>query len=744
MAGGSVKVRGRPLNEQQMDAISGDDPTRLVLAGAGTGKTTTLIGRVSRLLEEGADPSSILVISLTNNTVADLRRAMREEFGDAFRGSVMTIHSLGHRISGRMPCVGLRRTELLADIMRRRVSEDPSFAADLLAWADDMRSFGNGDLCYSGQSIGNRGLRALGDELFRRRVGFEYSRPDYSQGYVQAHIDIPSVGLRIYADERCVRDSARDQREAISYVSRVFPRSEPMSQHELAAGLLESWGPRIPDSVGAAISRCKCSRRSVADLRSRLEQVPDGSRERMRARLRVLDAVWDDYAMACSEHGFADFEDMVTIAESMLEGGHVPSFSYSHVLIDEYQDVTPILVGLIRALRRVWGFDLFCAGDDWQSIYSFAGGDVWQTYGFEGCWREWGPVSVRRIERTYRCPQQIADMAGRFISKNPSQTRKSIVGVPAPRYPIHLLPVTGDSDIQRMVANRLQLLDPEDTVMVIGRTRSDIYALGGGTGQFEFTTSDPSGTELVTFARLDAETGLWVPVRDAVFMTAHSSKGLEADWVFVIADRERGGGFPSTVADPMDTLFGVRPEGIELAEERRVFYVAMTRARKGLFIVNRTDEDGYALSAAGRFTSEILADNAREFSRSEVICPECGCAMRAVGKPGSMFWGCTGYPECRGTRQMVGRPFRSPSQQLEILNPPMSVHGRILQDHGRGGRGRHGSGRSHPDHLRRRAGRVQAGHLPLPEGGLDGRGGFGQRLSFRARRIRLHRMEYGA
>ena len=121
MAGGSVKVRGRPLNEQQMDAISGDDPTRLVLAGAGTGKTTTLIGRVSRLLEEGADPSSILVISLTNNTVADLRRAMREEFGDAFHGSVMTIHSLGHRISGRMPCVGLCRTELLADIMRRRV-----------------------------------------------------------------------------------------------------------------------------------------------------------------------------------------------------------------------------------------------------------------------------------------------------------------------------------------------------------------------------------------------------------------------------------------------------------------------------------------------------------------------------------------------------------------------------------------------------------------------------------------------
>ena len=238
--------------------------------------------------------------------------------------------------------------------------------------------------------------------------------------------------------------------------------------------------------------------------------------------------------------------------------------------------------------------------------------------------------------------------------------------------------------------------------MIIGRNRSDIYALGGGTGQFEFTASDPSGTELVTFSRLDAETGLWVPVRDAVFMTAHSSKGLEADWVFVIADRERGGGFPSTVADPIDTLFGARPEGTDLAEERRVFYVAMTRARKGLFIVNRTDDDGYALSATGRFTSEILADNARELSRSEVICPECGCAMRAVGKPGSMFWGCTGYPECRGTRQMVGRPFRSPAKQPETPTVRCRRHGRVPKDHGR-----HGVGRRHPDHPHGRAGRVR-------------------------------------
>lgn len=652
-----MTVRGRPLNRQQTEAVSGNDPTRLVLAGAGTGKTTTLIGRVKRLVEEGADPSSMLLISLTNNTVADLRRALDEEFGEGFGASVMTIHALGNRIAGRRPCVGQARTDMLARIMSELASRDAAFAGDLLQWAEGMRSAGYGDMCYSGESIGSRGLRAIADELFRRRIGFVYERASYTQkGYVQAHIDVESVGLRITADDRVVRDAARDPYEALAFVARVFPKAEPMSRGELAQALLGTWGDRLPSSVGSMISRCKCARRTVADLGKAMYAAPDGERDRLASRLRALDRIWDVYAMECSSNGLADFEDMVILSESMVRAGYVPPFSYEHVLIDEYQDATPILVDLIRSLRRIWGFDLFCAGDDWQSIYSFSGGDVWQTYGFDTYWKDWSPVSVRRIERTYRYPQQLADMAGRFVSKNPSQLRKTIKGEPSDAYPVQLLPVEGDRDIAGMIANRLAQIPDDESVFIIGRTRADIYALGNGAGQFEFQSPGTSGTVDVRLRRLNSMDE-WVSVRGARYLTAHSSKGLEADWVFLIADRERGSGFPSMTSDPMDALFLRRPEGIDLAEERRVFYVAMTRARKGLFIVNRMEE-GMGLTATGAFTSEIVADEGRFLVRSTPLCPECLGPMRIIEGENGLFYGCCSYPGCRGTRPIRGRPFR--------------------------------------------------------------------------------------
>lgn len=652
-----ITVRGRELNPQQAEAALAEEPTVLVLAGAGTGKTTTIIGRVSRLLEQGADPRSMLLISLTNNTVADLRRALEEEFGIGFGASVMTIHALGNRIVGLRSCVGAERNALLGSIMSRRASEDPRFASDLLEWVEAMRSAGSFELCHDGRPMGSRGLRAIGDELFRRGVGFEYERPSQTpKGFVQAHIDIPSVGLRVYADDPAAKSAARDPSEAVRYVSRVFPHAPRMDVRELAVSVLQAWGERVPASVGAAISRCKCARTTVGDMESRIGAVPEEKRDRLRARLRVLEAVWDIYTAECAVRDAADFEDMVVMAEAAVSSGHVPGFRYDHVLIDEYQDATPILVDLVRALRRAWGFDLFCAGDDWQSIYSFAGGDVGQIYSFEDYWKDWGPVSVRRIERTYRYPQQIADMAGRFVSRNPSQRTKSIVSVPAERYPIHLIPVAGDRDIPAMVANRMARIDPEESVTVIGRTRADVYALGQGTGAFAFSPSGQTGTREVELRRFDE--GDWVPVRRATFMTAHSAKGLEADWVFVIADRERTGGFPSTVSDPMDLLFETAEEGIADAEERRVFYVAMTRARKGLFIVNRMEDDGYAISAVGQFTSEIVRDNARDLARTVEFCPECTGPMRLTDGPDGTFWGCCSFPSCRGSRPLRGRPFR--------------------------------------------------------------------------------------
>ena len=652
-------VRGHALDGQQMSAVTDDSPTQLVIAGAGTGKTTTLIGKVRHLVEQGEDPSRILMISLPNNTVADLRGAVESEGGPDFPADVMTINALGNRIYGRRPCVGSVRNGILKRIMYDLVQEDRPFARALMAYIDGMRQAGSSDLSLNGTFIRERGLRTVADALFRCGIGCGYSKAVQSRdGTSPAYISVDHGGVRfeLRSDDPAVIDAGRRPGSCYELIGRMGLDCSPINVNDLASNVLMAWNDRIPESIGALISRCKCTRTSIRDLRRANDGNPSSVRATVADKLDLLNRIWDLYALECIGRDMADYDDMVIQSAESVRAGGDPGKMYDHVLIDEYQDVSPILVDLVRALRERMGFGLFCVGDDWQSIYSFSGGDVWQFYDFGSVWGKWGEPSVRRIETTYRCPQQIVEMTSRFVSKNPMQQRKDVRGMHSSESPpVILLPVDSDRGIARMVANRLDHIPAEESVFVIGRTRNDIYAFGGGSSQFRFGQSDArgSGTVDVTYRRWDEDDADWRDVRDLTFLTAHSSKGLEADNVFILVDRDRGG-FPSTLSVDIDELFRTRDEGIPYPEERRVLYVAMTRARKRVFLVNRMDDESYALSSETPFMSELIEDNGAMITRSTPFCGECFGPMRIVSYGGRTFYGCCDYPNCRGTREFKG------------------------------------------------------------------------------------------
>lgn len=672
-------VRGHELDDQQMAAVVDDSPTQLVIAGAGTGKTTTLIGKVRHMVEhEGVDPSRILMISLTNNTVADLRRVVDEEFGSDFPADVMTIHALGNRIYGRRPCVGPARNRVITGILDDLVQEDRYMADAMMLFVDSLRQTGLSDLSLNGRFIRQRGLRIIADALFRRGIVCEYERGSYSgKGFTPASISWEQGGHRIavHDDDEPSKRVRKQSGEVDKALADLGVPSDQVNTNDLASNILASWGERIPEAVGAFISRCKCTRTTVHDLRSRNEARTSEGRPAVGQKLDLIDRVWDLYTLHCLADDSADYEDMVVQSAEHVRAGGDPGKVYDLVLVDEYQDVSAILVDLISALRRRMGFRLFCVGDDWQSIYSFSGGDVWQIYDFDRIWKDWGPISTSRIETTYRFPRQIADMTSRFVLRNPRQSRKTVRSpTTAALSPVHLLPVEDDRGIAGMVSNRLDNLPEEDSVFIIGRTRNDIHALGSGNAQFAFNASEgrSGGTVNVTYRRWDADAEAWSDIRSVTFLTAHSAKGLEADDVFVLADRDRGG-FPSTNSSDLDALFEVRDEGILLPEERRVLYVAMTRAKKRLFLVNRM-EDSYAHSSEGGFMSEIIADNGAFFIKSTPMCGECCGPMRIVSSNGRRFYGCCDYPSCRGTREFRGLRWPSVPVQELLRYPGRGFH----------------------------------------------------------------------
>ncbi len=137
---------------------------------------------------------------------------------------------------------------------------------------------------------------------------------------------------------------------------------------------------------------------------------------------------------------------------------------------------------------------------------------------------------------------------------------------------------------------------------------------------------------------------------DVEFLTAHSAKGREADYVIVAALQDGTYGFPSNVSDdPLLAMVLSNQETYPHAEERRLFYVAITRARRRVFLVAPSDRTSTFV------TDDILGSDLSRFV--EVVggapdrypCPACkGQTIQAKQGRYGAFWGCTNYPLCEG------------------------------------------------------------------------------------------------
>ena len=282
-------------------------------------------------------------------------------------------------------------------------------------------------------------------------------------------------------------------------------------------------------------------------------------------------------------------------------------FCFNFVIIDEYQDISPLEYALIRNLREKQNFKLFCVGDDWQTIYQFAGSEIDLILDFK---KYWGETKIFKIERTYRFPEQLAKTSGKFIMRNKTQLIKDIQGINC-RDPDQIVEINGPSERTDLNSLRFFFLNlPRNTrVFLLGRYNFDIKKI--------------SHCEFLNFDYETNEPRILMPERPDLnikFCSAHKSKGLQAGYVFIINCRDATLGFPSQVKEKelitlaRKTLLqknsqmklgnsqkgkflnmiwkNLRPtKDDEFAEERRLFYVAMTRARKKIFFLTVQEKE---------------------------------------------------------------------------------------------------------------------------------------------------------
>ena len=464
-------VENHPLDGEQRKSIY--DPARfnLVVAGAGSGKTTTILGKILYLLQSGfASPPEILVLSFTHDSATELRERFLREYYQTFAEQILF-----------------------------RKSPPPNITIETF------------------HSLALKLLRSLW--------------PDFS------------VATNEIDDEQPVSEitdnviSGSDELTIQTSIIREF-----FDLHELA-----------PETVAQIASKFS-------------------SEEYRKSFLTVSEKYQRELSGLLEKHQ-TTFSGLIKLAIRYLRSGQIKT-QFRYIIVDEYQDLSALRQEFLRLLLESSQANLFAVGDDWQAIYGFSGSRVDFTLNFR---RFWGDFSLHRISKTYRFGPTVARLSSSFIMQDHTQIQKQIQSQKEDALE-PVVEISGDSerlDLE-VLTHYFESLPRDNSILLLGRFQIDRLRLLHCT-QFKLTSDS-----IEFHPRSDLK------IR---FLTVHQSKGLEADYVIILNNREAKLGFPAHVKDPPLKAELVRIVGelkldqVSINEERRLFYVALTRAKKQVILL---------------------------------------------------------------------------------------------------------------------------------------------------------------
>lgn len=698
-------VEKTALTAEQIHAVVCFDNRVQVVASAGSGKTSTMVAKAGYALKRKVTtPDRILMLAFNTKAAKEMKDRIRGRLGDDAKAiSAKTFHSFGLEVighaTGRKPALsraadddgGLPELRHIIETLAERdrafglswglfrtvfARELPPFESllDQQLVVQDAR--GRGLLTRAGQTVRSQEERMIADWLFHHGVNYVYERDyehDTTDGtHRQYQPDFYYPDIDVYHEHFALNAAGEAPPKFLNYLDGVQWKRDLHARNGTSliettsatvrdgsafahlAGELEARGvtldPRPRPAVGnqqlveerallslvrAFLTHSKGNRLTDNDLTARVHS-SGASPVRAELFLQLFLPVRAEWNRRLRDSGTVDYDDMINHATDLIEGGY--ELPYDVVMVDEWQDASIARASLIRALVSTPGRYLFAVGDDWQSINRFAGADPTVMTEFH---QRFGPGEALKLERTFRSPQALCDIAGAFVTKNPQQLRKQVtshqtpfdpavkaVAVPSTsRYPAVIgahLDELDRTEAQRAPAERdNQPMQAKATVLILGRYRK---------------TRDTVGAVLErTWRHLQVE-----------FSTMHAAKGREADHV-VIIDLVAGG-FPSVIKD--DPLLGIAMPGSDtypFADERRLFYVALTRSRRSVLLLT-------ALYQESPFLMELIADSHTHLQTPDgdpvtiLGCPRCDSRMKPRDGRRGPFWGCSAYPRCRGTR----------------------------------------------------------------------------------------------
>ncbi|MBD1566397.1 DNA helicase IV [Vibrio sp. SA48] len=472
------QVERSPLNLSQQYAVLLNDDHNLILAGAGSGKTSVLTARVAYLLQSHlAQAEELLLVAFGRDAAKEMEQRIDARIGMAAEQvRVNTFHQLGLKILNDVED---------GDVVISPIALDSNLKQ---AWCVD---------------------------------------------WLKKHWMTPT-------------NFKRWQKHLSNWPIAYLAGDDELGSHVENPKLI-TWLEKQLDQL-AMLGLGK------KELQQRLIDHHDYTR--LNSEFSLCWPCYQAWQQMLKEQKQIDFNIMISRATEYVVKGKFKS-AWKFIMVDEYQDISPQRMALIQALcdQNPQTCNLFAVGDDWQSIYQFAGSDVDLTMGFT---ERFPHSTVHNLDTTYRFNDQLGAVANQFIQMNPNQIRKTLNSFKQQKQKsVFIAP---SSNLEKILEQLNRQASQTKSVLLLGRNHYHKPEL----------LKDWQNH----YRSLDIE-----------FMTCHASKGKEADFVIIVGVDE--GQFPARVkALHIDGALTQSSDDFPYAEERRLFYVALTRAKEKVWITH--------------------------------------------------------------------------------------------------------------------------------------------------------------
>jgi DNA helicase IV len=690
------QVETKPLTTAQRNACVTNEQFNLVLAGAGTGKTSTMIARAGYLVQAHiAEAPEILMLAYGKKASEEMQSRISERL--SIHININTFHSLGLSIIGQvesavpsihqMAIDGALKVKFVDDEIKRLIKL-PQYQDQLVDYfhyhsrpyksahafstiaayttyiiENELRTL-NGELvksyeeCEIANYLYRHGIHYLYEAKYKidtKDAHFksycpDFYLPDYdiyiehfalnSQGHTpsfinegeylagidwkrklhQTHQTIMIETYSYLKQQGRLTDYLHEQLIRLNVTMMLVPSNQLLNNLK-ALGLVSAFS-KLMSQILSSFKAAGLSLQQLYEQSKHTEQS-----ETSRAILQLFEPIYTAYSDALVQSGCIDFDDMIQRATQYVRNKQFIS-PYTHILVDEFQDIAESRAELIQALLdQQQNATLFCVGDDWQSIYQFSGSDIAYTSNFEA---HFGHTATSILDKTFRFNNKINDVATKFITQNPAQIQKNM------------------ECLTRVAHEAISII----------RSKENIYGVVKALELITTSTKKPASVLLL--ARFNhskpdlSHLSRRFPSLRLQFMTVHASKGKEADFV-ILLDLVKGEfGFPAEkVQNPLLKMLLPSTDTYPHSEERRLFYVALTRARHHVYLITHPH-------TASIFIREMLDQNypvikvddtnPEQSFIAKTPCPACtvGTLTPKDSSFGS-FFGCSNYPVCKHT-----------------------------------------------------------------------------------------------